>query len=230
MSQFRQKRTSVLLLGLLSLALAGACSRPAGPQRGDDGAQPDQGNIPFRGQPEDASANAGPGTASPVSGEDKNQDKDQKPDGSLPFKDPRSSSLPAGTLLTVRLQDSVTADKSDASGSFAALVDEPVVVGGKTLVPRGTGVAGRVESSRVSQVKRDTGYVRLTLDSIRVGGREVPLQTSSLFARGMVRDVPAPGGSAPPVSVIRLQKGRRLTFRLTETVSLADRPVLSSNN
>jgi hypothetical protein len=95
-----------------------------------------------------------------------------------------------------------------------------------------------VESARVSDVRRDAGYVRLTLESIQIDGKDVPLQTSSLFARGTAGDAsavhPSAGtadtsriGQSHPAqpradqaTIIRLKKGRRLTFRLTEALDL----------
>jgi len=69
-----------------------------------------------------------------------------------------------------------------------------------------------VESARASKVKHNPGYVRLTLDSIDVAGKDLPVQTSSLFARGN-----APTGDAS-LSVLTLEQGRRLTFRLAQPV------------
>ena len=87
---------------------------------------------------------------------------------------------------------------------------EPVVVEGNTLIPSGTSVAGRVEAARSSKLKPNRGYVRLALKTVQLGGLSVPLQTASLFARE------ATFGD-DPASNIHLEKGRRLTFRLTET-------------
>lgn len=137
------------------------------------------------------------------------------PDPGLPLHD--SASLPAGTLLTVRLNSSISADGSNPTGTFDAVVDEPVVVNGVALVPRGANAEGRVESSRTSSVQHNRGYVRLTLASIGISGRDLPVQTSSLFARGRTEDDQASGDGTTP-SVVHLDKGRRLTFRLTGPV------------
>ena len=104
------------------------------------------------------------------------------PDNALPFHDPKN--LPAGTLLTVRLKNPIFAQNPGEKGTFEALVDEAVVVEGNKLVPRGTTVLGRVESARSSSVGSNRGYVRLALDSIRLGDFDLPVLTSSLFVRG----------------------------------------------
>ena len=83
------------------------------------------------------------------------------------------------------------------------------------LIPRGADVTGRVESARTSQMKPGRGYIQLALQSVRVGGVDVPVQTASLF----VRQSPQKDSSAP---VIRLEKGHRLTFRLIQPVYAAN--------
>lgn len=138
-----------------------------------------------------------------------------------------ADSLPVGTLLTVRLKAPIDTDAPEANTSFTAVVDEAVSIQGKLLIPRGSVVAGRVESARASRVKRTRNYVRLTLDSLEIFGRDLPVQTSSLFAHGNTSPF-ASQDENPPDAAIRLEKGRRLTFRLTEPVYLATRQSISN--
>ena len=125
--------------------------------------------------------------------------------------------LPAGTLLTVRLKTSVYASTSPSEGSFEAVVELPVVVDGSTIIPKGASVAGRVESAQTSRIKPNRGYVRLALQSVDLGDRRVSVQTASLFAR----EAPL---ADQPISVIHLEKGRRLTFRLAQTAETSTPP------
>lgn len=141
------------------------------------------------------------------------------PENGLPFDN--SHTLPAGTLLTVRLSDSLTAQATGKAEIFEAVVDQAVVIDGSMILPRGAVVAGRVESARVSELKPERGYVRLALASLHVGGIDVPLQTASLFAR-------QGSGAGASLSTVRLEKGRRLTFRLTEPISLDPQAIKAS--
>lgn len=197
-------RPAAICIGLL--LSASACSAPAG-LHSDGTAPAEQHQIPFQ---DDKTAKLAGG-----------QDPASGGATSLPFHD--AESLPVGTLLTVRLKDPISAENPDASGTFAAIVDEPVVVEGSAVVPRGASVAGRVESARSSKVKANRGYVRLTLDSIDLDGKDLAVQTSSLFARGIASDGKASGG------VIKLERGRRLTFRLAEPVYVASRHPVPSH-
>lgn len=212
MGRFRGllNRTIPIFFSLLLLA---GCSRPAG-VAADDATTSTEQQVPFH---EDGSATASGPNVTSISKKDKDKDEAQKPETELPFRD--TESLPAGTLLTVRLKNPISAENPVAKGTFEAILDEPVVSEGNTLVPRGITVAGRVESARASKVKRNRGYVRLTLDSIDLAGKDLPIQTSSLFARGVAPDTDP--------SAVTLEKGRRLTFRLAESVSIAPQQIVS---
>lgn len=137
---------------------------------------------------------------------------ESRTDAGLPFREPE---LPAGTQVTVRLTSPITAVEPDAGFAFEATVSEAVVIDGNTVVPQGAAAAGRVESARVPSRKGGHGSLRLVLDSVDIGGKALPIRTSSLFTRGN-----APEKSAASAAVT-LEKGHRLTFRLAEPVYLA---------
>lgn len=215
MSRFRRPQGLTIWPMLLALVWAAGCARPAGLQSGDGAAHADQHQVPF--QDGESTPIARQGDA-PVA-----QDNSLNPETGLPFHDPQN--LPAGTLLTVRLKYPISAENPGANGTFEAVVDDPVVIEGNKLVPRGANVAGRVESARASNVRRNRGYVRLALDSIHLAGVNLPIQTSSLFVKGNAGDTQVPQGDGSQneasAAVIRIEKGRRLTFRLTEPAYVA---------
>jgi hypothetical protein len=225
MRRFRRVSRLALPPALLCCMLAVSCSRPSGFSGGDAATQADPHKLPFH---QEASETQAESLAPGVSQQDPSKNPNA-PTG-LPFNRQPARTLPAGTLVTVRLQDSLTSAKLDPDLAFSAVLDEPVVINDVTVVSRGTAVQGRVESAHISDMTRDAGYLRLTLDAIAAGGKkEVPIHTSSLFARGtaMEPSVPSPvsaNGSRPagevPERVIRIQKGRRLTFRLATDVVL----------
>ncbi len=208
-----------LSLALLPLGLLLVGCSDSSETRGDNRtAAADQHQVPFHDG--DASANSA-ATNSAAS-------QENSPQIGLPFQD--SQNLPVGTLLTVRLKDPVSADESGSGSTFEAVVDKPVVVDGNMLVPRGASVAGRVESARASAVERSRGYVRLTLDEIAIAGHDLPIQTSSLFARANADGQQSLAGThLTSVSTIHLEKGRQLTFRLTEPVYVASQRPLPTH-
>ena len=92
--------------------------------------------------------------------------------------------VPTGTLVNVRLQQSVSSASARSGEEFAAVLDEPLVSEGKTIAPRGATVTGRVVAARKSGHLHDSGYLRLALTSVDVNGKALPLHTSSVFAMG----------------------------------------------
>lgn len=192
MIRFCQSRASVGAL-FLALAFISGCSRPT-PNLATEGVTQSDPTPPHTlGTGNTAGPSVSPQNAAPGTGP--------------PFQD---SEVPAGTLLTVSLNVPLIA-KSGFNPSFEAVLDEPVVVDGNTLIPRDSVVSGRIESSQRSEDRPDWGYMRLTLDSVQVDGTSVPIQTASLFAR-QTAPIETDSGT------VRVEKGRRLTFRLRETV------------
>jgi hypothetical protein len=152
--------------------------------------------------------------------------------------------IPAGTEVTIRLPMALSSKDSRPGDLFQAVLDEPLLVAGKTVAPQGTPVTGSVVAARASASLNDPGYLRLTLAFLVVNGKSVPLQTSSIFARGgsyekrraatinrsVVDDkssaAEADLGSADRTSIhpaqgdVRFSTGRRLTFRLAQPLHL----------
>ncbi len=112
---------------------------------------------------------------------------------------PAAKPVPAGTAVSIRLQSSISSASARSGDSFNAVLDEPLVVNGQTVVPRGTPVTGRVVAARSSGRLSNSGYLRLTLASIEVDGKAVPVNTSSIFVQGGAhkkRDLGLIGGGA----------------------------------
>lgn len=129
----------------------------------------------------------------PREGADQNAATTQNNDSSAPFSAnekqassslvPASVTVPAGTAIAVRLQSSISSASAHPGESFAAVLDEPLVVRGTTAVPKGAAVTGRVVEAKPSGRLHDSGYLRLTLSSVEIKGKAVPLKTSSFFAK-----------------------------------------------
>jgi hypothetical protein len=203
----------------LALAVSQSCARSEPSNAASAGSAGEQ-KLPFRPDGDQASSsNGGAHPAVPP---------DAKLATGLPFRaasHPRI--LPSGTLLTVQLEDSLSTATVHAGDAFTASVAAPLTIDGDTVIERGTAVTGRVESAQ-SQADRPglapgSGYFRLSLNAITVEGRQLALQTSSLFARGTSEssNVSSPGSTAEVRSPnLQVPKGHRLTFRLTAPVTL----------
>jgi hypothetical protein len=97
---------------------------------------------------------------------------------------PTAKKLPAGTPITVRLQSTVSSKSSHSGDSFESVLDEPIVLESQTVVPRGATLTGRVLAAKSSGRLHDSGYLRITLVSLKVQGKPVEIETSSIFLKG----------------------------------------------
>jgi hypothetical protein len=86
--------------------------------------------------------------------------------------------VPAGTVVTVRLIDSIDSDVAGAGERFRASLDTPLQVGEKTIAPRGSDVS--VQLVRVEQSGKLSGRDEVAMDlfDITVNGKKYPVATS----------------------------------------------------
>jgi hypothetical protein len=68
--------------------------------------------------------------------------------------DVRDATVPAGTILRLRLEDSVGSDMSRVETPIHARLINPILIGGRTVVPAGSSVRGLVtQATRSGKVK-----------------------------------------------------------------------------
>jgi len=97
---------------------------------------------------------------------------------------PAAAVLPAGTSITVRLQQGLSSASATPGERFEAVLEEPLVAGDKVVVPTGTLVEGHVVLAHHSGRLHHPGELAVTLDSMIVNQRRIPLATSQMVARG----------------------------------------------
>jgi hypothetical protein len=149
---------------------------------------------------------------------------------------PPPASLPAGTPVTIRLQTALSSASARAGDTFAAVLDEPIIVAGQILAERGAVVTGRIIDAKAA-VMGGPGYLRVALATLFLDGKEVQVSSSSIFAKSSSRRrepvraastagalvdsayPPSKTRSGPPLN-INFGAEHRLTFRLTEPVPI----------
>lgn len=116
-----------------------------------------------------------------------------------------SGELPAGTNIVVRMIDGIDSQNSSVGQTFAASVDEPVMLNGDTVVPRGADAVVKLVDAKESG--KLTGRAELTLDlvSVKVNGRAVDVNTQTVSresaSRGQ-RTAKVAGGAAALGAII----------------------------
>jgi hypothetical protein len=136
---------------------------------------------------------------------------------------PSITKLPEGTNIAVSLQNAISSASSHAGDSFAAAIDEPVVIDNRIVIAKGAPATGRVLEAKSARSSFEPGYMRVVLVSVNVGARPIMIETSSIFAKGGVREEPnarAQDSSPTAHEDIVFDSGRRFNFRLAQTVDL----------
>ncbi len=96
---------------------------------------------------------------------------------------PSSLVLPAGTLVSVRVSQALSSDHNQVGDGFAAVLEQPVVVGGWVVARRGQTVQGRVSVARKGGRVKGTSELGLDLTELTlVNGNQVPIHTRLLDA------------------------------------------------
>lgn len=98
----------------------------------------------------------------------------------------RQITLPAGTVVTVRLGHAVGSKMSTDGDHFSATVAKPVEVGGKVVVPAGAEASGRVVEAVPQGRFKGGAVLRLVLESVTVNGdaRDVKTSPVSRYLKG----------------------------------------------
>lgn len=162
-------RLTTLALGLfLSLALLG-CNKPAAPP---DSSSPTSSPSSTDGSnPSTTPSGNAAGSGSSMSD---NAMSAMKPEPPKPLV------VPAGTVLTVRLGQSVGSKISTPGQTFTATLATPVEVDGKTVIPSGASASGNVVDAKPLGRFKGGAVLALRLTSITIGGTERPVSTSSV--------------------------------------------------
>jgi outer membrane lipoprotein SlyB len=86
--------------------------------------------------------------------------------------------VPSGTIVTVRTIDKISSDKSDIGQTFQATLEDPIIVNGRTLAPKGADVTLRVANVDESSGITGTEDIALELAEIKMNGRSYPVNST----------------------------------------------------
>jgi hypothetical protein len=85
--------------------------------------------------------------------------------------------MPAGTELTIRMIDSVDSEKNKVGDRFRATIEMPVVIEGKTVVPKGAEVEGVVAQSASAGHFQGRSELALALSILTYAGKSYDIKT-----------------------------------------------------
>jgi hypothetical protein len=89
-----------------------------------------------------------------------------------------------GTVLSVRLTQEIDVDATQTGMMFKGLLDDPVMIGGKVVIPREASVA--LHAANVEQAGKFKGADKITLkaNSLGFGGRRYEIATTQVESKG----------------------------------------------
>lgn len=88
--------------------------------------------------------------------------------------------IPSGTRVTVRMIDSVDSNTAHLGQTFRASIDEPILVNGQVLIPRGADALTKLVQDQQSGKFEGKTILTLELTSITVNGQTFDATTASV--------------------------------------------------
>lgn len=105
-----------------------------------------------------------------------------KPAAAAPAK--KTITVPAGTAINVRLTQAIDVDKSEAGQVFKAAVDDPIMIGGSVIVPRGASAVLQAAKVQQSGTMKGSDKITLKLNAIGFGGMTYDVAASYVEMKG----------------------------------------------
>lgn len=112
---------------------------------------------------------------------------------------PSQLSVPAGTFITVRVNQFLSSDQNQQGDAFSASLIQPLVVNGVVIAEPGQTIGGRVVESQKAGRVEGTSRLRVQLTELTlVDGQQIPVQTQLIDRKGNTsvgRDVAGVAGT-----------------------------------
>src|SRR5262252_8479109 len=106
------------------------------------------------------------------------------PPAPQPPPPPKKVTIPAGTQLTVRLNDALDTERNQVGDSFHATLGAPIVINSDTVIPSGADVVGRVVDVKSAGRFAGNSALTLELNSLSVNGKIYNIQTNQWSRQG----------------------------------------------
>jgi outer membrane lipoprotein SlyB len=110
--------------------------------------------------------------------------KDEKSFLAKVFESSKPVIVPEGTVISVTLDQALSSEDNRTGDDFDASLSAPIVVDGKTVIPKGARAWGRIVESKSSGRLKSPARLELTLTSIEVGGTRYDVDTSDTRSVG----------------------------------------------
>jgi hypothetical protein len=92
--------------------------------------------------------------------------------------------VPAGTVVNVRLTQAIDVDASQAGQTFKGVVDDPVMVNGNIVIPRGAGAVIQAAQVQQSGSMKGSDKITLKVNAVSFGGLVHEVATTYVESKG----------------------------------------------
>lgn len=100
------------------------------------------------------------------------------------FESKKDVMIPAGAQFEVTVDETLASNSNHAGDNFAASLSQPVVEDGKTVIPAGAHVTGRVVDAKDSGRLHVPARLSVALSSVEVDGKAYNIETNSIGKTG----------------------------------------------
>jgi len=100
------------------------------------------------------------------------------------FETKKEITIPEGSPFEVILDETLASNRNHAGDNFAASLSQPVVQDGKTIIPAGAHVAGRVVDAKDSGRLHVPARLSVALSSVEVDGKSYDINTTTIHRTG----------------------------------------------
>jgi len=125
--------------------------------------------------------------------------------------------IPQGTAVRATVSQALASNKNHSGDSFAAILSSSIKVDGKTIIPKGAHVAGRVVTAK----KSGPAELTVALRSVQLDGKSYKLSTEPINRIGKAPAKDATDTeSAKPEKDITLAAQSHLKFKLAKPAKI----------
>ena len=97
---------------------------------------------------------------------------------------PKAVTVPAGTTLNVRTTQAIDVDATQAGMTFKGIVDDPVMMAGSVVIPRGASAVLQAVKVEQSGKMKGSDKISLKVNSIGFGGMAYQVATTYVETKG----------------------------------------------
>ena len=126
-------------------------------------------------QPASSSAAAPAGTATTPT-----PDQPVQQAANAPAPAPALPEVPEGTVLSIRMSQTINVKHAQAGQPFTGTIVNPVMVDGNTVIPSGASAEGVVVQAHKRGHFKGASYLQLTLTGLNIHGQHYRIDTSSV--------------------------------------------------